>query len=381
MCFPESRIFWNDIWGQPVRHNENAEWLKTLEEEQVDVGIQENIQINLIELKKQITRIPNWKCPGPDGVQGYWIKNLSAMHDRISNQLNECLQEESVPIWMVTGKTLLCVKEIEKGNIMSNFRPITCLPLLWKLLTAVLADELYRYLDEKKLLPWEQKGCRKGSRGTKDQLLIDKVIVKNCKRRLTPFGVAWVDYRKAYDLVPHSWIEKSMEMFGVAMNMRRFISGNMKQWNTELMSGNQRLGNVRIRRGIFQGDSLSPLLFVLAMIPLTLVLRKTKIFYQLKRGGEKINHLLFMDDLKLFAKSEEQIDSMVNSVRIFLDNIKMEFGLSKCVILIIKRGKVVTREGIDLPDGKMIKCLEEGSGYKYLGILETDGIKHEEMKD
>ena len=161
-----------------------------MEEEQVDIGIQENIQINLIKLKKQITRIPNWKSPGPDGVQGYWIKNLSAMHDRIGNQLNECLQEESVPIWMVTGKTLLCVKEMEKGNIVSDFRPITCIPLLWKLLTAVLADELYRHLDEKNLLPWEQKGCRKESRGTKDQLLIDKMIVKNCKRRLTSLGVA-----------------------------------------------------------------------------------------------------------------------------------------------------------------------------------------------
>ena len=184
----ESGIFWNDIWGQPVRHNENAEWLITLAKEQVDIGIQENIQINLIKLKKQITRIPNWKSPGPDGVQGYWIKNLSAMHDRISNQLNECLQEESVPIWMVTGKTLLCVKEIEKGNIVYNFRPITCLPLLWKLHTAVLADELYRHLYEKSLLPWEQNGCRKGSRGTKDQLLIDKMIVKKCKRRLASLG-------------------------------------------------------------------------------------------------------------------------------------------------------------------------------------------------
>ena len=95
----ESRIFWNDIWGQPVRHNENAEWLRTLEEEQADIGIQENIQIDLIKLKKQITRIPNWKSPGTDGVQGYWIKNLSAIHGRISNQLNECLQEESVPIF------------------------------------------------------------------------------------------------------------------------------------------------------------------------------------------------------------------------------------------------------------------------------------------
>ena len=77
----------------------------------------------------------------------------------------------------------------------------------------------------------------------------------------------------------------------------------MKQWNTELISVNQRLGNVRIRRGIFQGDSLSPLLFVLAVIPLTLMLKKTKIFYLSKRRSEKINHLLFMDDLKPFAKN------------------------------------------------------------------------------
>ena len=89
----ESRIFWNDIWGQPVRHNENAEWLRTLEEELVDIGIQENIQINLIKLKKQITRIPNWKSPGPDGVQGYWIKNLSAMHDRMSNQYTTSIKQ------------------------------------------------------------------------------------------------------------------------------------------------------------------------------------------------------------------------------------------------------------------------------------------------
>ena len=101
-------------------------------------------------------------------------------------------------------------------------------------------------------------------------------------------GVAWIDYRKAYDMVPHSWIEKSKEMFGVAVNMRRFISRNMERWNTELTCGDQRLGNVRIRRGIFQGDSLSPLLFVLAMIPLTLILRKTKIYYQLEKGERRL---------------------------------------------------------------------------------------------
>ena len=58
----------------------------------------------------------------------------------------------------------------------------------------------------------------------------------------------------------------------------------------------------------------------------------------------------------------------------------MEFGLPKCGVLIMKRGKVVKSEGISMLDGKMMKNIKEG-GYKYLGILEADGVKHEEMKD
>ena len=122
------------------------------------------------------------------------------------------------------------------------------------------------------------------------------------------------DY-KAYDMVPHSWIQKYMEMSGVAVNVRSFVNTSMKQWNTELTASNQRLGNVKIRRGIFQGYTLSPLLFVLGIIPLTLV-RQTKAWYELKKGGKKINHLLFMDDLKLFAKNEDQTDNLANTVRI-----------------------------------------------------------------
>ena len=101
-----------------------------------------------------------------------------------------------------------------------------------------------------------------------------------------------------------------------------------------------------------------------------MVLRQTKASYELKKGGKKINHLLFMDDLKLFAKIEDQIDSLVNTVRIFSEDIKMEFVLPKCGVLIMKGGKVVKSEGISMLDG-----------YKYLGILEADGVKHEEMKD
>ena len=113
----------------------------------------------------------------------------------------------------------------------------------------------------------------------------------------------------------------------------------MKKWKVELTSGGMSLGTVDIRRGIFQGDSLSPLLFILAVIPLTLILRKAKAKYLL---GDKntINHLLFMDDLKLFGKSHAQIDSLVNTVFAFSQDIGMEFGIKKCGLLVMKRGKL-----------------------------------------
>ena len=113
-----------------------------------------------------------------------------------------------------------------------------------------------------------------GCKGTKDQLLIDKTILKNCRRRLTGLGMAWIDFKKAFDMVPHSWIIKCMTIFGVASNVTKLLDNSMKGWRTELSSGGVRLGDVNIRRGIFQGDSFTPLLFVLSLIPLTLVLRK-----------------------------------------------------------------------------------------------------------
>ena len=74
---------------------------------------------------------------------------------------------------------------------------------------------------------------------------------------------------------------------------------------------------MNIRRGIFQGDSLAPLLFVICMIPLSLVLIKVKAGYEFRGKQLKIDHLLFMDDLKLFGKNEQQIDSLMKTVHIF----------------------------------------------------------------
>ena len=70
---------------------------------------------------------------------------------------------------------------------------------------------MYNYLERKKVLPEEQKGCERGSSGTKDQLLVDKTILRDFKKRHTHLSMAWIDYRKAYDLVPHSYVNYCIE--------------------------------------------------------------------------------------------------------------------------------------------------------------------------
>ena len=181
-------------------------------------------------------------------------------------------------------------------------------------------------------------------------------------------------------MVPHSWIIDCLDLFGVAENIKRFLVNSMKKWKVMLCSGSSELGEVEIKRGIFQENSLPPLVFVIALIPLSLILRKAKSAYEFSKSKEKINPLLFMDDLKLYSRSEKGLDSLVQTGRVFSEDIGMEFGIGKCATLVMEKEKIVKSVGIELPDGKVITSLQEGESYKYLGIFEADKFSEEKMK-
>ena len=99
-------------------------------------------------------------------------------------------------------------------------------------------------------------------------------------------------------------------MCGIAdNNIERNLCESMKHWKTELRSGTMKFATVNIKGCIFQGDSLSPLLFVMVLIPLTRVLRKEKEgFFFGNSKKRKINHLLFMDDLKIYGSHEREAE-------------------------------------------------------------------------
>ena len=96
-----------------------------------------------------------------------------------------------------------------------------------------------------------------------------------------------------------------------------------------MTAGVKSLAEIKILGGVFQGDAQSPLLFVIAMMPLNHMLRKCTGRYSLHTLQEKINHLMYMDNIKLFAKKETELKTLIQAVRIYSDDIGMEFGIEK----------------------------------------------------
>ena len=70
--------------------HKDAMWLQDMRSE-VNVKKQEKLDITQRSLKKILGRMPNWKSPGPDLVQGFWLKTFSSLHERVRLQLKECL--------------------------------------------------------------------------------------------------------------------------------------------------------------------------------------------------------------------------------------------------------------------------------------------------
>ena len=85
----------------------------------------------------------------------------------------------------------------------------------------------------------------------------------------------------------------------------QFIEKTMETWRVELWAGRKNLAEVKIQRGIFQGDALSLLQLVIAMMPLNHILRKCTAGFKLCKSPEKISHLMYIDNMKLFAKKKK----------------------------------------------------------------------------
>ncbi|KAL1446790.1 hypothetical protein WDU94_005582 [Cyamophila willieti] len=376
--------YWSTLWSSTGGHNQ-AHWIQEEQEKHRELHEMDFQEITTAQLNEVLARAHNWKAPGPDKLQNFWYKRLTSIHTRMAAILTECTKHPDLcPTWLSQGVTYLLPKGASFQNDPSKGRPITCLNTIYKILTACISNMLYEHLTNNNIMSEEQKGCVRKAKGCKEQLTIDQVVLEQANKKCRNLYACYIDYQKCFDSLPHSWLLEILSIYKINPTIINFLSEIMKHWRTVVENDDsgttRRTGPIHIRKGIFQGDCLSALWFCIALNPLSNLLRSKPMGFNIRGEGRvmyKINHLVYMDDLKLYASSKSQLDQLIQIVSEFSSDIQMKFGLDKCRFLSIQAGKMVNT-GDQAP--MEIEQMDTDELYKYLGIMQSKQIAQSEMK-
>lgn len=313
-----------------------------------------------------IKKIKPWKAPGPDGIQAFYWKSVPVAKGRLLEAANQYLKAQTTPEWLCKGRTVLIYKGKGAEEQPANYRPITCLNTAYKLITAAVCKTIHPYIEAH----WnhQQRAMSKGMQGTSHALLTDRIIQEYHQAKNQPLSVAWFDYKKAFDSTPHKLILDCLKVVGAPKNIQTWLKNTMSNWKTvfQLRRGKKTVdsGPITFRRGVYQGDSLSPLLFCLSLIPLQDILDKETEGITLISNTDrvKITHQLYMDDLKIYAASDAALDKAICKVNEVSHKTGMSLGINKCAQDHFKG------PANGLETNKLIPRLGKEESYTYLGV-------------
>ena len=299
----------------------------------------------------------------------YWLKAFTTTHEGISVAVIELINKQTpIPTWLLEGRCGLHPKKLQPKA--PDHHPLTCLNTMYKSITSLVG--VYLPL---KTLQMDQRGGRPRVMGCTDNMLIDKIILEDAKMNKKNLSTVWTDVRKAFDSPTHAWILKVLSMNKTNKRIIKFVDNIMKGWKISItvdtVNGKEQLEPINVKRGILQGDSFVVKLFVLCLDPIAWTIRGYEGYKLTHDRTLKITHLLFVDDLKLYAKSENKISVVTKKVKEMYEDIGMSWGLEKCASLHVVRGKASKSEDLPIGAKDSISVMEPSDKYKFLGKYEN----------
>ena len=360
-----ARDFYEKLYSSDINNNE------TLEEELTIRDNSQNVpEITPNEVERTIQQLKRNKTPGEDNITPDVLKDASPSIRKILAKLyTECLRQNMIPKSWHRAIVMLLHKKGDQKDL-ANYRPISLLSALYKLLTKIITNRISRQLDENQ--PREQAGFRSGY-STMDHLQAMHQLIEKTSEYNMQLCLAFVDYRKAFDSIEIPAMLDAIKCHGVDptyVNILKHIYQNA----TSFIRLHKDSEPFKLQKGVRQGDCISPKLFTAC---LEQVFRKLDWEERgIKIDGEAFNNLRFADDIVLASEDPEELQAMLNKLNEESKAIGLEMNLSKTQVMF---NELIDEEDQTIQvDGETLKVV---SSYTYLGqLVTTHPSKESEIK-
>lgn len=316
------------------------------------------------ELENGIKKMKNAKSPGPDGILNEHLKSLGTeWKKQLLDFLNSLMEGGEIPESLVKAHLFMLHKKGDQHN-PENYRSIALMNNTLKLLTQMITTRLLFWCEDNTVLSENQSGFRPG-RSCMDNVfsLASLVSIYLIKKR--PLYAAMIDYRSAFSEIDHDLLWQKLFNLGISAKIIRLLRNIYSKAEVQIRA-EELTESAGVNKGVLQGDSASPLLFLLFLNDLEEYFRSKGIRGVSLNESTEILLLLYADDLIIFATDRIDLQRKLNCLQHYCEENKMAVNVLKSKIIKFRRGgRLARQDTFQYNNEEMATCGE----YNYLGIL------------
>ena len=231
-------------------------------------------EITYQELSSALKNMKNSKSPGSDGFTAeffkFFWKDLGIF---ILNSINYAYKNDSLSVTQKQGVITCLPKPNKNKHFLKNWRPISLLNVVYKMMSSVIANRLKSVLD--KVISNDQKGFISGRFiGENIRLIYD--ILFESKQQNIPGLLVSIDFQQAFDSISWKFIDKTLDYFNFGPSFQKWIKLFQKGSESCILQNGYMSDYFTLQRGCRQGDPISPYIFILCVEVLGKMIRTTK---------------------------------------------------------------------------------------------------------
>ncbi|UYV84518.1 hypothetical protein LAZ67_X002430 [Cordylochernes scorpioides] len=222
------------------------------------------------------------------------------------------------------------------NELLKNL-PIPILTKLKNLFNKII-NRLNNWIEKREIILENQAGFRKNRSCTDHILLLNSLIQLSLRRKRGKLYVFFVDLTKAFDTVPHDLLWQKLHKMGISNKFVMLIKNFYQEAKIIIRWKGQYSSNVKINSEVLQGESLSPLLFVLYMADLIELYNNSALTgFHLPDFGV-LHLLLYEDDIAIIGESKINLQIKINLLKSYLDNNKLVLNENKSKVMVFRNG-------------------------------------------